>query len=197
MENFSNIFIRLKQERSLSNKQIASFTGASIKEIKKWESGVGVPTDKRIIAALEGLLGGEISEGIKNLAINKSSQKNTLIEDSIFKIDKTKQKETGLGLLNRFRRQKEKKNRNTQTDIYTYENLLEAEEPSSEELVNPELIYEDAIQEQPYINDPKQVGFYFSRNIKAAIWVILFLYFSIQGFELFWESLKVLINNLL
>ena len=199
MENFSNLFIRLKKERGLSNKQIASFTGASIKEVKKWELGVGVPTDKRVIAALEGILGGEISQGIKNLTINKRShEKDTLLnEDSIFNIDKSKQKETGLGFLNRFRRQKEKNNRNTQTDIYTYENLLEVEELTEEELVNTELIYEDAIQEKPYINDPKQLGFYFFRNIKATIWVILFLYFSIQGFELFWNSLKVLLNNLL
>lgn len=199
MENFSNLFIRLKKERGLSNKQIASFTGASIKEVKKWEVGVGVPTDKRVIAALEGILGGEISQGIKNLTFNKISQeKDTLLnEDSIFNIDKSKQKETGLGFLNRFRRQKEKNNRNTQTDIYTYENLLEVEELPEEELVNTELIYEDAIQEKPYINDPKQLGFYFFRNIKSTIWVILFLYFSIQGFELFWNSLKVLLNNLL
>ncbi len=199
MENFSNLFIRLKKERGLSNKQIASFTGASIKEVKKWELGVGVPTDKRVIAALEGILGGEISQGIKNLTFNKRPQEKDILlnKDSIFSVDKSKQKETGLGFFNRFRRQKEKNNRNTQTDIYTYENLLEVEELPEEELVNTELIYEDAIQEKPYINDPKQLGFYFFRNIKATIWVILFLYFSIQGFELFWNSLKVLLNNLL
>ena len=60
-----------------------------------------------------------------------------------------------------------------------------------------EIIYEDAIQEEPYINDPKQIAFYFTRNFKATIWVILFLYFSVKGFELFWDSLKGLINNLL
>ena len=51
MENFAIIFSRLKKERGLSNKQIASFTGALLKDIKKWESGVGIPTDKKIIAA--------------------------------------------------------------------------------------------------------------------------------------------------
>ncbi len=197
MENFSNIFTRLKDERGLSNKQIASFTGASLKEVKRWESGVGVPTDKRIIAALEGILGSEISQGIKSLAINTSSKRETLTEDSIFNIDKTKRNETGLGILSLFRRKKEKNKRNTQTEIYTYENLLEVEELPKEELNNSELIYEDAIQEQPYINDPKQLGFYFSRNIKATICVILFLYFSIKGFTLFWDTLKGLINNLL
>ena len=142
-------------------------------------------------------MGSEISQGIKSLAINTSSKRETLTEDSIFNIDKTKRNETGLGILSLFRRKKEKNKRNTQTEIYTYENLLEVEELPKEELNNSELIYEDAIQEQPYINDPKQLGFYFSRNIKATICVILFLYFSIKGFTLFWDTLKGLINNLL
>ena len=67
MENFSTVFARLKDERGLSNKQIASFTGASLKDIKKWDSGTGVPTDKRIIAALEGILGNEISSAIGSI----------------------------------------------------------------------------------------------------------------------------------
>ena len=197
MENFSNLFIRLKEERGLSNKQIASFTGASSKEVKRWESGVGVPTEKRIIAALEGILGDEISKGLKNLTNEKNIKRDTLIEDSIFKVDKAKQTKTSSGLLNSFRREKEKKRRNTQTEIYTYENLLEVEELTQEEIDKSEIIYEGAIQEEPYINDPKQIAFYFTRNFKATIWVILFLYFSVKGFELFWDSLKGLINNLL
>ena len=67
MENFSTLFSRLKDERGLSNKQISSFTGAPLKEVKKWESGMGIPTEKRIVAALEGILGSEISKAIGNL----------------------------------------------------------------------------------------------------------------------------------
>ena len=197
MENFSNLFNRLKEERGLSNKQIASFTGATLKEVKRWESGVGVPTEKRIIAALEGILGDEISKGLKNLTNEKNIKRDTLIEDSIFKVDKAKQTKTSSGLLNRFRREKEKKRRNTQTEIYTYENLLEVEELTDKEIDKSAILYEDAIQEEPYINDPKQIAFYITRNFKATIWVILFLYFSVKGFELFWDSLKGLINNLL
>tara|TARA_B100000700_G_scaffold219785_1_gene241847 strand:+ start:52 stop:645 length:594 start_codon:yes stop_codon:yes gene_type:complete len=197
MENFSNLFIRLKEERGLSNKQIASFTGATLKEVKRWESGVGVPTEKRIIAALEGILGDEISKGIKNLTIKENTNRSPLIEDSVFEVDKAKQKNTSSGFLNRFRREKEKKRMNTQTEIYTYENLLEVEELTDKEIDKSAILYEDAIQEEPYINDPKQIAFYITRNFKATIWVILFIYFSIKGFELFWDSLKGLINNLL
>tara|TARA_Y100001970_G_scaffold201524_1_gene245234 strand:+ start:54 stop:647 length:594 start_codon:yes stop_codon:yes gene_type:complete len=197
MENFSNLFNRLKEERGLSNKQIASFTGATLKEVKRWESGVGVPTEKRIIAALEGILGDEISKGIKNLTIKENTNRSPLIEDSVFEVDKAKQKNTSSGFLNRFRREKEKKRMNTQTEIYTYENLLEVEELTDKEIDKSAILYEDAIQEEPYINDPKQIAFYITRNFKATIWVILFIYFSIKGFELFWDSLKGLINNLL
>ena len=54
MENFSTLFMRLKKERGLSNKQIASFTGANLKEVKKWDAGVSFPTDKKVIVALGG-----------------------------------------------------------------------------------------------------------------------------------------------
>ena len=48
MENFSSLFLRLKKERGLSNKQIASFTGAELKEVKKWDAGTSFPTDKKV-----------------------------------------------------------------------------------------------------------------------------------------------------
>ena len=58
-------------------------------------------------------------------------------------------------------------------------------------------IYEDAVEELPYINDPKQLGFYFSRNTKTIFFVLIFFYLSYEGIQLFWESLKVIVNNLL
>ena len=61
MNNFSSIFTRLREQRGLSIKQIASFTGASTKDVKKWEAGTSLPTDQKIVAALEGLLGKDIS----------------------------------------------------------------------------------------------------------------------------------------
>ena len=54
---------------------------------------------------------------------------------------------------------KRKKRRNTQTEIYTYENLLEVEELTDKEIDKSAILYEDAIQEEPYINDPKQIAF--------------------------------------
>ena len=62
MNNFQIEFKRLKADRGLSNKQIASFTGVKVKEVKQWEAGTSFPTDKKIINALEGLLGTEITQ---------------------------------------------------------------------------------------------------------------------------------------
>ena len=198
MENFAIVFSRLKKERGLSNKQIASFTGALLKDIKKWESGVGIPTDKKTIAALEGILGNEISSTIGNLPSENLLKKEiSNLENSIFDVQKRKEPKVRLGLLNRFRSGIAKKQPNSQTEMYTYEDFSEVELNEISEIDFSEGVYEDAVEELPYINDPKQMGFYFSRNTKTIFFVLIFFYLSYQGIQLFWESLKLLINNLL
>ena len=160
MENFAIIFSRLKKERGLSNKQIASFTGALLKDIKKWESGVGIPTDKKIIAALEGILGNEISSAIGSLPSENLFKKEiSNVENSIFDVQKRKEPKVRSGFLNRFRSSVTKKQRNSQTEMYTYEDFSEVELNEISEIDFSEGIYEDAVEELPYINDPKQLGF--------------------------------------
>jgi len=198
MENFSTVFARLKDERGLSNKQIASFTGASLKEIKKWDSGVGVPTDKRIIAALEGILGNEISSAIGGTPepeIFKKQLHN--VENSIFQVDKSQKHNISSGFLNRFRPSVEKKGRNTQTEMFTYEDMSQTKEEEVSDLELSENIYESALEESPYINDPNQLSFYFSRNLKSTVGTLLFIYLAFQGMQLFWDSFRLLIDNLL
>ena len=197
MENFSTLFARLKDERGLSNKQIASFTGASLKEIKKWDSGVGVPTDKRIIAALEGILGNEISSAIGITPEPEIFKKHVLnVENSIFRVDKSQKHNISSGFLNRFRPSVEKKGRNTQTEMFTYEDMSQIEE-EVDDLELSENIYESALEESPYINDPNQLSFYFSRNLKSALTTLLFFYLAYKGMQLFWDSFRLLIDNLL
>ena len=198
MENFSTVFARLKDERGLSNKQIASFTGASLKDIKKWDSGTGVPTDKRIIAALEGILGNEISSAIGSIPEPETFKKQVFnVENSIFEVDKRKQHNISSGFLNRFRSSVEKKGRNTQTEMFTYEDMSQIEEEEVGDLELSENIYESALEESPYINDPNQLSFYFSRNFKSAVGTLLFIYLAFQGMQLFWDSFRLLIDNLL
>ena len=197
MENFSTVFARLKDERGLSNKQIASFTGASLKDIKKWDSGTGVPTDKRIIAALEGILGNEISSAIGSIPEPETFKKQVFnVENSIFEVDKRKQHNISSGFLNRFRSSVEKKGRNTQTEMFTYEDMSQIEE-EVDDLELSENIYESALEESPYINDPNQLSFYFSRNLKSVLATLLFFYLAYKGMQLFWDSFRLLIDNLL
>ena len=198
MENFSTVFARLKDERGLSNKQIASFTGASLKDIKKWDSGVGVPTDKRIIAALEGILGNEISSAIGSIPEPETFKKQVFnVENAIFEVDKRQEHNISSGFLNRFRSSVEKKGRNIQTEMFTYEDMSQIEEEEVGDLELSENIYESALEESPYINDPNQLSFYFSRNFKSAVGTLLFIYLAFQGMQLFWDSFRLLIDNLL
>ena len=198
MENFSTVFARLKDERGLSNKQIASFTGASLKDIKKWDSGKGVPTDKRIIAALEGILGNEISSAIGSIPEPETFKKQVFnVENAIFEVDKRQEHNISSGFLNRFRSSVEKKGRNTQTEMFTYEDMSQIEEEEVGDLELSENIYESALEESPYINDPNQLSFYFSRNFKSAVGTLLFIYLAFEGMQLFWESFRLLIDNLL
>ena len=198
MENFSTVFARLKDERGLSNKQIASFTGASLKDIKKWDSGTGVPTDKRIIAALEGILGNEISSAIGSIPEPETFKKQVFnVENAIFEVDKRQEHNISSGFLNRFRSSIEKKGRNTQTEMFTYEDMSQIEEEEVGDLELSENIYESALEESPYINDPNQLSFYFSRNFKSAVGTLLFIYLAFQGMQLFWDSFRLLIDNLL
>ena len=91
MENFSSLFMRLKKERGLSNKQIASFTGAKLKEVKKWDAGTSFPTDKKVIVALEGLLGKEVMDTLEDLSSYDQVTTNSInVEDSLFNIDRDK-----------------------------------------------------------------------------------------------------------
>ena len=197
MENFSTVFARLKDERGLSNKQIASFTGASLKDIKKWDSGTGVPTDKRIIAALEGILGNEISSAIGSIPEPETFKKQVFnVENAIFEVDKRQEHNISSGFLNRFRSSVEKKGRNTQTEMFTYEDMSQIEE-EVDDLELSENIYESALEESPYINDPNQLSFYFSRNLKSVLTTLLFFYLAYKGIQLFWDSFRLLIDNLL
>ena len=198
MENFSRVFIKLKEQRGLSNKQIASFTGAPLKDIKKWDSGVGVPTDKRVIAALEGILGNEISLSIGTIPNQETLKKEiSTTENSIFKVVKRKEPKFSSGFFNRFRSSVAKKDQNSQTEMFTYEDISETEEKEVSDLEFSENIYESALEERPYVNDPNQLTFYFSRNLKSTVSVLLFFYLAFKGLQLFWDSFRLLISNLL
>ena len=87
MNNFQIEFKRLKADRGLSNKQIASFTGVKVKDVKQWEAGISLPTDKKIINALEGLLGTEITHTLDGFSVEQFREEGSLLtEESLFSI---------------------------------------------------------------------------------------------------------------
>jgi len=194
MSNFQNTFNRLKKERQLSNKQVASFTGVKVKDVKKWETGMSFPTDSKVVDALEGILGTEILrslEGFKTEENNFSSL--TSSEDEIFKVNNEKLEISNTRidrLRNIFQRETQSNNE------FTYDSdfdtpFLDQEAPKEV------LIDEEKNLEQPYLYDEKQLGFYLSRNIKTVGLLSVLGIIVISFFRLFWESLNLFINNIL
>ena len=198
MENFSTLFMRLKKERGLSNKQIASFTGADLKEVKKWDAGTNFPTDKKVIIALEGLLGKEVMETLEDLTnYEQRSINSENIEDSLFTVDRDKKVELKSGFFNRFKSDKEKSKEVIQPELFTYENITDTQDLEDFDMQNQRNNLETALDEQPYIGDSKQLGFYFSRNAKTALSLVFIIILISRGFQLFLDSIKIIIDNLL
>ena len=91
MKSFHQIFNELKKDRGLSNKQIASFTGVKLKEVKQWEAGTSFPIETKVVDALEGLLGTEISESLEGYSSqSKINSQVKTAEDDIFKVKNEK-----------------------------------------------------------------------------------------------------------
>ncbi len=197
MNNFSSIFTKLREERGLSIKQVASFTGTSTKDVKKWEQGTSLPTDTKVIAALEGILGKEISQTLEDNSFNILKNSEKVIEDSIFKIDKEKDVNLKSGIFNRFKSEKEKKQRKATSEINVFDIYEDKETVNDENKVDYEVLYENALEEKPYISDPKQLTFYFSRNIKTFLSVTVLLYVGIKAFQMFITSFNLFLENLL
>ena len=194
MKSFHQIFNELKKDRGLSNKQIASFTGVKLKEVKQWEAGTSFPIETKVVDALEGLLGTEISESLEGYSSkSKINSQVKTAEDDIFKVKKEKIDVTNTKidkLRNLFQKQPQN------TTEYEFDNEIEhiADDYYFEE---DTVALEQNVLEKPYIYDENQIGFYFSRNLKtlgllSILGVIIFSFF-----QLFWDSFNLFLDNLL
>ena len=198
MENFSSLFMRLKKERGLSNKQIASFTGAKLKEVKKWDAGTSFPTDKKVIVALEGLLGKEVMDTLEDLSsYDQVTTNSTNVEDSLFNIDRDKKVELKSGIFNRFKSEKQETKDIPQPELFTYENIQDTEDISDFEADAQKETFETALDEKPYIEDSKKFSFYLTRNMKTFFTLLAISVLIVRGFRLFLDSMKIIIDNLL
>ena len=194
MSNFQSTFNRLKKERQLSNKQVASFTGVKVKEVKKWEKGISFPTESKIVDALEGILGTDIVnslEGFKTEENNFATLAGS--EDEIFKVNSEKLEISNTKidrLRNIFQRDTQSNNEfNYDSDFDTY--------LPDQEVSKTVLVEEENNLEQPYLYDENQFGFYASRNIKTVGLLSILGFIIISFFQLFWESFNLFINNIL
>ena len=194
MKSFHQIFNELKKDRGLSNKQIASFTGVKLKDVKQWEAGTSFPIETKVIDALEGLLGTEISESLEGYSSQSVINSQVKIaEEDIFKVKNEKIDVTNTKidkLRNLFQKQPQN------TTEYEFDNEIQ-------HITDDYYFEEDTtapaqnVLEKPYIYDENQIGFYFSRNLKtlgllSILGVIIFSFF-----QLFWDSFNLFLDNLL
>ena len=194
MKSFQQTFNELKKARGLSNKQIASFTGVKLKDVKQWETGTSFPIETKVVDALEGLLGTEISKSLEGYTSqSKVNSQLKTSEDNIFKVKNEKIDVTNTKidkLRNLFQKQPQN------TTEYEFDNEIEH--------ITDDYYFEDdasaplqEILEKPYLYDENQLGFYFSRNLKTLglLSVLGLIIFSF--FQLFWDSFNLFIDNLL
>jgi len=200
MNNFQREFNRLKSERGLNNKQIASFTGVKVKDVKQWESGTSFPTDKKIINALEGLLGTEITETLDGFSTMDTKDIGSLLtEESLFSVDKdnVQIKQTRVDKFRNTFQRKEPLSKNTE---FEFEEMPETKEEKLDEYLTKPVQTTNVLEysnEEPYIFDEKQIGFYLTRNIKTTALLIILSFIIFNSFGLFWESLNTFLDNLL
>ena len=200
MNNFQREFNRLKSDRGLNNKQIASFTGVKVKDVKQWESGTSFPTDKKIINALEGLLGIEITETLDGFSTMDTKDIGSLLtEESLFSVDKdnVQIKQTRVDKFRNTFQRKETLSKNTE---FEFEEMPETIEEKLDEYLTKPVHTTNVLKnsnEEPYIFDEKQLGFYLTRNIKTTALLIILSFIIFNSFGLFWESLNTFLDNLL
>jgi len=200
MNNFQIEFKRLKADRGLSNKQIASFTGVKVKDVKQWEAGTSFPTDIKIINALEGLLGTEITQTLDGFSTEQLKDVGSLLtEESLFSIknDDVQIKQTRIDKLRNTFQRKE----STLNDFdYESVEVSEVKEETLEEYLTKPVQTTNLLEfsdEEPYIYDQKQIGFYFTRNLKTTALLLVLCIVIYNSFSLFWDSLRTFLDNLL
>ena len=194
MKSFQQTFNELRKARGLSNKQIASFTGVKLKDVKQWEIGTSFPIETKVVDALEGLLGTEISKSLEGYTSqSKVNSQLKTSEDNIFKVKNEKIDVT-----------------NTKIDKLRYlfqkqhQNTTEYEFDKEIEHITDDYYFEDdasaplqEILEKPYLYDENQLGFYFSRNLKTFGLLSVLGLIIYSFFQLFWDSFNLFIDNLL
>ena len=197
--SFSSKFNALRKKRKLSVREISVMTGASTKEVKKWEKGTSLPSDTRVRSALEGLLGEDISKEFS--VINDDISKSSVQEYSVFSLDESifKERRNSIGRLKEKLFPRRLKKKNNPTDYIKIETSEEVVTTEAILTVQPEHLNEEGslTTEEPYINDPNQIVVYWKRNTKTFLLLILFLAICVRSFNMFWENISSFIDSMI
>ena len=121
-----------------------------------------------------------------------------LTEESLFSVNKDNLqiKQTRVDKFRNTFQRKEPVSKNTK---FEFEEMPETKEEKLDEyLTKP--VQTNVLgysNEEPYIFDEKQIGFYLTRNIKTTVLLIILSFIIFNLFGLFWESLNTFLDNLL
>ncbi len=197
--SFSIKFNTLRKDRKLSIREVALMTGVTPREVKKWEKGVSLPSDTRVMEALEGLLGEEISREFST--IEKDIVDEKVLDQSIFSLDESifKERRNLVGRVKERILPKRIQQKNQPTDFIktepTEKVITDSQIDNVGSLeVEPE---EDISMEYPYINDPQQIVIYWKRNIKTFLVLLVILFIGGRSLSMFWVNISIFIDNLI
>ncbi len=197
--SFSIKFNTLRKDRKLSIREVALMTGVTPREVKKWEKGVSLPSDTRVMEALEGLLGEEISREFST--IEKDIVDEKVLDQSIFSLDESifKERRNLVGRVKERILPKRIQQKNQPTDFIKTEPTEKVITDSQIDNVGsleiePE---EDISMEYPYINDPQQIVIYWKRNIKTFLVLLVILIIGARSLSMFWVNITIFIDNLI
>ena len=197
--SFSIKFNTLRKDRKLSIREIALMTGVTPREVKKWEKGASLPSDTRVMEALVGLLGEEISKEFST--IEKDIVHEKVLDQSIFSLDESifKERRNLVGRVKERILPKRIPQKNQPTDF------IKTEPPekviTDSQIENIESLEaepgENISMEYPYINDPQQIVIYWKRNIKTFLVLLVILFIGARSFSMFWVNISIFIDNLI
>ena len=197
--SFSIKFNTLRKDRKLSIREIALMTGVTPREVKKWEKGASLPSDTRVMEALVGLLGEEISREFST--IEKDIVHEKVLDQSIFSLDESifKERRNLVGRVKERILPKRIQQKNQPTDFIktepTEKVITDSQIDNVGSLeVEPE---EDISMEYPYINDPQQIVTYWKRNIKTFLVLLVILFIGARSLSMFWVNISIFIDNLI
>jgi hypothetical protein len=122
-----------------------------------------------------------------------------LTEESLFSVDKdnVQIKQTRVDKFRNTFQRKEPLSKNTE---FEFEEMPQTKEEKLDEYLTKPVEITNVLEysnEEPYIFDEKQIGFYLTRNIKTTALLIILSFIIFNSFGLFWESLNTFLDNLL